>query len=117
MDTFKKIKNSIFKYKLFNANTPLMLMVSGGSDSVALCYAVDKLQHGLKNFALMHLNHNLRVQANEDAAFVERLAEYFNVDCYTFSDDVCVLAKNKKQNLEALGRKLRYQHANEAVQS
>lgn len=66
-------KSTIKKKHLFSNSNYLLLMVSGGSDSVALAYIINELSHK-KKFAIMHLNHQLRSDANEDADFVKDLA-------------------------------------------
>ena len=101
------------KRKLFKKDSQLMLMVSGGSDSVALCYIIDKIQNGKKNFAIMHLDHMLRENSADDAQFVENLADYFNVPYYGFQVDVAA-SDDGENNIEAAGHKIRYQCANEA---
>ena len=64
--------------RLADADTPAMLMVSGGSDSTALAYIACELRErgALGQLAMLHVNHRLRGEdADEDARFVAQLAE------------------------------------------
>lgn len=110
-----KVKDTIKNHKLFFRENYLMLMVSGGSDSVALCYIVDQLIKDNKKFAIMHLNHKIRKEAEDDACFVKNLAKYFNVDFYLYEKNLKNLSSKYGENLEALGHKYRYSHANDAI--
>ena len=68
------VEQTIQKYQLFGAATPVVLMVSGGSDSTALTYLMHDLhQHNLVGQpAILHVNHKLRgLDADKDQAFVQ----------------------------------------------
>ena len=106
-------KATISKHKLLKKTNFLVLMVSGGSDSVALTYIINELFPN--KFAVMHLNHNLRSEANTDAAFVEALSNHLGVPYYGFSENVADIASQNNQNIEACGRELRYKYANEVA--
>lgn len=69
-----KAKKTIKHRKLFNKKSYLMLMVSGGSDSVALCYLISACKIVNNNFAIIHLDHELRDNSSDDAEFVSGLA-------------------------------------------
>ena len=111
--TLKKARKTIKHRKLFNKKSYLMLMVSGGSDSVALCYLIMASGIVNKNFAIMHLDHKLRDNSSEDAKFVKNLADWLDVPFYCFSEDVKEAAKEDK-NIEAAGHRLRYEYAHKA---
>lgn len=96
---------------LYNKSNFLMLMVSGGSDSVALAYIINELV-GNKRFAIMHLNHNLRASSSNDAHFVEEFSKHLDVPFFGYSEKVQEIADN--ENIESFGHKLRYKLANEA---
>ena len=101
------------KHKLFKNTNYLVLMVSGGSDSVALAYIMKEIFP--KRFAIMHLNHNLRAESDADATFVEGIAKHLNVSFFGFSENVADIATQDNQNIEACGRELRYKYANEVI--
>ena len=108
-----KVNKTIHSKHLFSADNYLLLMVSGGSDSVALAYVINELV-GNSRFAIMHLNHNLRLRAQHEAQFVENLANYLKVPFFSYSENIKEIAVNK--NIEAVGHELRYKLANEACQ-
>lgn len=56
------VEQTIQTHKLFGAATPVILMVSGGSDSTALAYLMHDLhQRNLVGQpAILHVNHKLR---------------------------------------------------------
>jgi len=90
----------------------LLVAVSGGRDSVCLLHACAALQ---KLFALSiemaHVDHGLRVGSSRDARFVEKLAEQY---CFPFHLKTAS-RPGRGVNLEAWGRKLRYDFFNEVI--
>lgn len=112
-NTQEVVKTTIKRYQLFKKTDYLVLMVSGGSDSVALAYIMNEVFP--KKFAIMHLNHNLRSEAKEDAQFVKLLAKHLGVPYFGFSENVSKVASQNKENIEACGRELRYKYANEVA--
>lgn len=71
------IEKTIRTQGLFSAATPVIAMVSGGSDSTALAYLISDLyKRGLVGQpAILHVNHLLRGEdAYADQRFVEKLA-------------------------------------------
>jgi tRNA(Ile)-lysidine synthase len=103
---------------LADAHTPVMLMVSGGSDSTALAYVARALVDTgvLGPVAMLHVNHRLRgADADDDALFVEQLAQKLGFSLYLRSIDVAAHAAASGENLEACARRLRYAAAFEAL--
>jgi len=94
---------------------PIVLMLSGGSDSVAVLYVM--LQLFPKNrYTVLHINHQLRREdADEDECFVVRLAEELGVPCEVRRVDVAALAAAGNNNIEQAGRMARYLAANELL--
>lgn len=107
------VKATIKRNKLLKNTDHVILMVSGGSDSVALTYIMNQLFPN--KLAIMHLNHNLRAEAEDDAMFVESLASHLKIPFYVYSENVAEVAKQNHQNIEACGRELRYKYANETA--
>ena len=99
---------------------PVILMVSGGADSTALLVlaATSALDiedgRGCARIArerlhVLHVNHQLRgVDAEEDEEFVRELAARYGVPCTVESADVEALAKQRGDNVENIGREVRY---------
>lgn len=119
-DIFERAKRTIAERGLAFADTPVLLMVSGGSDSTALAYiACDLHEAGLIGpIAMLHVNHRLRGDdANGDQAFVERLAELLDIPLFTCEIDIAGEAARTGENVEAVARHERYLAANEALES
>ena len=106
--------------RLADADTPAMLMVSGGSDSTALAYIACELRErgALGQLAMLHVNHRLRGEdADEDARFVAQLAELLDVPLFSCEIDIAGEAQRTGENVEAVARRERYLAANEALES
>lgn len=114
------IERTITERQLFNPASPVLLMLSGGSDSTALAYIMRDLHdRGLVGpLACLHVNHKLRGDdAEADQAFVATLAEALDIPCFCCEVDVALLARESGGNVEAIGRQERYLAAHEALES
>jgi tRNA(Ile)-lysidine synthase len=117
---FDRIEACITQHQLFTAATPVVLMVSGGSDSAALAYLAAELhERGLVGpLAMLHVNHKLRGQdAEDDQAFVWELSQLLDIPCFICEIDVKLLASQTGANVEAIGREQRYLAAHDALKS
>ena len=117
-DILGKVVQTIHERQLADADNPVLLMVSGGSDSTALAYLASELQAQgeLGQVALLHVNHHLRGKdADDDAAFVQHLAEVLDLPFFLVDVDVAGQAKETGENLEAIGRRERYASASDAL--
>lgn len=84
--------------------------VSGGPDSVLLLDFMARLGRdaGL-GVAVVHFNHRLRgAESDADEQFVRELADERGLDLLTAAADVAQAAREKRQNVEAAARDLRY---------
>ena len=71
MDVIERMRAAIAARGMADADTPVLLMVSGGSDSTALAYAACELAQAgeIGMLAMLHVNHHLRGEdADADAA-------------------------------------------------
>ena len=102
---------TIKRRKMLRHTDHLILMVSGGSDSVALTYIMHEIFGN--NMTIMHLDHNLRQDSSSDAQFVEALAKHLGLNFAGYSEDIAKLAMQRGQNIEACGHDVRYELANE----
>ena len=86
----------------------LVVAVSGGSDSVALLRALTMISHRRSmTLTVGHVHHHLRgSEADEDAEFVERLADHLDLPYMRVDVEV---DDGHSGNLEAKARKLRYE--------
>ncbi|HEX7527125.1 MAG TPA: tRNA lysidine(34) synthetase TilS [Gaiellaceae bacterium] len=98
------------------AGAPVVAMVSGGADSVALLRWLDGGGFPGSRVSVLHVNHGLRGEAADaDARFVERLCETLGVPCRVARYDVAAYAEEADLNLEDAGRRVRYRFAEEQL--
>ena len=107
---------------------PVILMVSGGADSMALLHmaATEPLDlgdgAGLARIAkerlhVLHVNHLLRGEdADADQRFVQETCDSLGVPCTVLRVDVAKLAQERDGNVEEIGRRVRYDAARELAQ-
>lgn len=115
-----RVARTIAERGLAGLETPVLLMVSGGSDSTAMAYLMADLREAgqLGPLAMLHVNHQIRGEASDaDAAFARDLASALTIPFFEVEVDVPLLAKQSHQNLEAVARSERYAAADEALQS
>ena len=110
------------------AEAPVILMVSGGADSMALLHmaVTEPLDlgdgAGLTRIAkerlhVLHVNHLLRgADADADQRFVQETCESLGVPCTVLRVDVVKLAQERDGNVEDVGRRVRYDAARELAQ-
>ena len=107
---------------------PVILMVSGGADSMALLHMVvtEPLDlgdgAGLARIAkerlhVLHVNHLLRGDdADADQHFVQETCDSLGVPCTALRVDVAKFAQERDGNVEDVGRRVRYDAARELTQ-
>ena len=110
------------------AEAPVILMVSGGADSMALLHmAVTEPLNlgdgaGLAHVAqvrlhVLHVNHLLRgSDADADQHFVQATCDSLGIPCTVLRVDVAKLAQERDGNVEEIGRRVRYDAARELAQ-
>lgn len=84
---------------------PLLVGVSGGADSLALLVGLESLGY---NLVVAHLDHGLRPESAEDAAFVQALAENRGLPFVSARMDVAQYAEDQGQSIEEAAREARY---------
>lgn len=104
------------RYGMLPPGSPVLAMVSGGGDSVALLrlLASGALGDDLA-LGVLHVDHGLRESSAEDAAFVEALCGELGVACRVVRFDVGAYAEREGLNLEDAGRRVRYRFAEEEL--
>ncbi len=98
------------EYGMIRPGDHVAVGVSGGADSVCLLLLL--LEYRKKvDFEILtvHMNHGIREDAREDAAFVENLCRKNGLPFYLFERDVPNLAKQNRLSMEEAGRKVRYE--------
>ena len=116
----RRAVDAVHGRRLATGESPVLLMVSGGSDSTALAYIACELRErgALGQLAMLHVNHRLRGEdADEDARFVAQLAELLDVPLFSCEIDIAGEAQRTGENVEAVARRERYLAANEALES
>ena len=110
------------------AAAPVILMVSGGADSMALLHmaVTEPLDlgdgAGLAHIAkerlhVLHVNHLLRgADADADQHFVQETCDSLGIPCTALCVDVAKLAQERDGNVEDVGRRVRYDAARELAQ-
>lgn len=115
-----RMRATIAERGLGDAESGVLLMVSGGSDSTALAYAAADLakQKVIGPVAMLHVNHRLRgADADVDQRFVQSLADLLSIPLFTCEVNIGRLADERGENVEAVARRERYLAANEALES
>lgn len=110
------------------AAAPVILMVSGGADSMALLHmaATEPLDLGdgaglvriaKERLHVLHVNHLLRGEdADADQHFVQDACDSLDIPCTVLRVDVAKLAQERDGNVEEIGRRVRYDAARELAQ-
>ena len=119
-----KVENS----RRGQAAAPVILMVSGGADSIALLHmaATEPLDLGdgaglahvvQERLHVLHVNHLLRgADADADQHFVQATCDSLGIPCTALRVDVAKLAQERDGNVEEIGRRVRYDAARELAQ-
>ena len=88
----------------------VLVGVSGGPDSLTLLYVLNTLRGELDcSLHVAHLNHRLRPDSAEDAAFVSTHAERLNLPISIGEIDVPQLSYQQQMSVETAARQARYQ--------
>ena len=93
------------------AKARVVVAVSGGSDSVALLFALSELINSKKlkiKLLVAHLDHGLRKDSKADARWVKTLAKRLGHESLARRVDVKALATGSGDNLEQAARRARY---------
>ena len=110
------------------AAAPVILMVSGGADSMVLLHmaATEPLDLGdgaglarvaQERLHVLHVNHLLRgADADADQRFVQATCDSLGIPCTVLRVDVAKLAQERDGNVEEIGRRVRYDAARELAQ-
>lgn len=106
----ERVKNYIKKYHMLSDGDTVTAGISGGADSVCLLFVLKELQQEMNLTILaVHVNHKIRPEAGEDAAYVERLCSRLDVPFFLIEENVEELAKEQGISTEEAGREVRYQ--------
>lgn len=105
----EKAANLIKEFNLLTPGMRVVVGVSGGADSVALLHILKALREPFSlKLQVAHLNHLLRQDAGEDAAFVQQFARELGIPAAVGYARVARLAELHKMGIEEAGRWARY---------
>lgn len=104
------------RHGMFEAEAPVVAMVSGGGDSIALLEMAAAGFLGDVRVQVLHVNHRLRGEESQaDEAFVRDACARLGVACRVVEFDVAGFAEAAGLNLEDAGRQVRYRFAAETL--
>ena len=106
----QRIKDNIEAQGLIAPGDTVLMGVSGGADSLCLFLLLQKLYRDSDvELAVMHINHHLREDAAEDAAFVQQICADAGVRCVVRDVDVeGYMQTHRVSSTEEAARILRY---------
>ncbi|MDZ4168103.1 MAG: tRNA lysidine(34) synthetase TilS [Coriobacteriia bacterium] len=109
-------RQTVARHDLLPEDAPVVVMVSGGADSVALLRLLSSGELGVHRLRVLHVNHLLRGDhADADERFVRELCEELDVEHREVRFDVAALARADHLNLEDAGRRVRYRFADDEL--
>jgi len=117
-DIAEQVRRAIASARLLRRDDRVLVGVSGGPDSVALLHLLAGLQEELRIWVgVVHVDHQLRAESAEDAAFVEDVASRLEVAVTVIRRDVRAEVARRKQSLEDGARQIRYESFLEAARA
>ncbi len=114
MEDTRRVEQRVFafieKYRLLVPGDGVVAGVSGGADSVCLLFVLDEWRKrwGLRLQAV-HVNHGIRPEAGEDAAYVGELCGKLGIPLTLVERDVRAEAAENGRSEEEMGRLIRYE--------
>ncbi|MHB8652575.1 MAG: tRNA lysidine(34) synthetase TilS [Terriglobia bacterium] len=109
-ETYSRWSLEMRRGGFFHAGDRVGVAVSGGPDSILLLDYMNQLARELGfTLAVVHFNHHLRgAESDADEHFVRERAGQLGIDFLPGQADVARVAREKRRNLEATARELRY---------
>ena len=105
-----QVRRTILTHRLLTPRERVLVAVSGGADSVALLHLLLALQSSWRlTLRVAHLDHALRPESAEDAAFVRTLGDAWRVPTTIERRDVRAISAREGWSLEDGARRVRYQ--------
>jgi len=102
----QKVQSYILKHQLLTLTRPIIVGVSGGSDSVVMLHILISLGY---NCVIAHCNFHLRMdESDRDELFVRNLSKKLNIPLYKIDFETDKYADEHKISIEMAARDLRY---------
>ena len=107
----QKAFETIEKYQMIRPGDRVLVGVSGGADSVCLLMVLLELQKRMEfEIQVVHVEHGIRGKESlQDAEYVRKLCEQYQVPYLCVSRDIPQMAKKRKLSTEEAGRLARYE--------
>ncbi|WP_025209322.1 tRNA lysidine(34) synthetase TilS [Hippea sp. KM1] len=111
MDEYlKRLEAFAKKHSLLSKGLKIGVAVSGGPDSVFMLTLLNALsKEYLLNLTVLHFNHKLREEADEEEAFVKELADSLGCPFLKGECDVMAFSRQNRLSLEDGARRKRYE--------
>ncbi len=106
----KKVFSYIEDHHMLQQGDHVVAGVSGGADSVCLLFLL--LEYAKKvpiSITVVHINHLIRPDAQQDADYVKELCDQRNIPFYLKQADIKAIVKETRASEEEAGRQVRYQ--------
>jgi tRNA(Ile)-lysidine synthase len=106
----QRVLTSIHRHRMLRPGDVAGVTVSGGADSVAQLFLLERLREQLGiRLLVLHFNHQLRGgESDADEDFVSNLAQEHGLEFVAGREDVAERAREAGSNLEDTARKCRY---------
>ena len=105
-----QVRRTVATHRLWPPRSRIVVAVSGGADSVALVHALLSLRPEWRlALRIAHLDHGLRPDSAQDAAFVRELGARWYIPATIERRDVGALCAREGWSLEDGARRIRYQ--------
>jgi len=102
----QKVQSYIQKHRLLTQNRPILVGVSGGTDSVVLLHILISLGY---DCIIAHCNFHLRIEESDlDEIYVRKLASNYNIKLHTIDFKTIEYANKHGISIEMAARNLRY---------
>lgn len=113
----QKIDKYMQKYHMLEEGDTVAAGISGGADSVCLLFLLHELTKRMKlRVLVVHVNHGIRQEAAEDAAYVQKLCEEWGFPFYLVEADIPRQAAELGMSEEETGRHVRYESFQRVLQ-
>lgn len=114
MNTIQKVEQKVFSFleehHMLLPGDSVIVGVSGGADSVCLLFVLAEwAKRNPLTMGVVHVNHGIRPEAGQDAAYVETLCRRLEIPFFLTEEDVAERAKREGISTEEAGRLVRYE--------
>lgn len=105
-----QVKQTIQEFHMLQPGDKVITGVSGGADSMSLLHVLLELSETMDiRVHVVHINHLLRTEADEEEAYVRSVCEQYQIPCTVFRREIAAYAKELGCSVEEAGRRYRYE--------